>query len=420
MDSLHARSPPTHAARREERKRLLFVADDLSPLDRLRDALRPYRNRWEMRFATSGDAALALLAEAECDVVVSDLRMPQMDGARLLAIVRDRCPGAVRIVLSGHADVQMVTRAATAAHRLVAKPCETEALARVIERSCGLQDLAAQVELNRHTMGASALPSVPRVCMELAEVLAAGTASASDVARIIEQDMAMAAKVLQLANSAYFGRRTPVSQVSDAVAYVGLDALRALALQAAAVQEFRVEWPIPGFDLDELQRHGARVARLSAVIGSETGVGKEVFAAGLLHDVGLLVMASQDGPALARVIATARETARPVPEIERECFGLTHGEIGAHLLALWGLPHTITEAVAGHHRPDWLALPVDAVAVVYLASTIVEELEAIRLPQPLRSAPLDTDWVKRAGVSDAIRRWRTLAEREFFATTGSG
>lgn len=399
-------------------KRILFVDDDHLLLEGLRDALWPYRRQWVMSFVTSGEEALAQLDVEPPDVVITDLRMPGLDGATLLERVRDRSPSSVRVVLSGHAEINMVARAAAAAHRLVAKPCETEALARVIERSCALQELADRVELNRRATGASALPSVPRVCTELTELLAAGTAGAADAARIIEQDMAMTAKVLQLANSAYFGRRTPVSRIAEAVAYLGLDALRALVLQAAAFQELRVERPIPGFDLEELQRHCDRVARLSAVIGSETGVGSEVSTAGLLHDVGLLVMASHDGQGLASIIADARESGRPIQEIERECYGLTHAELGAHLLALWGLPHAITEAVAGHHRSDWLTLPVDAVAVVYLASTIVEELEAVWLPRSLPPAPLDMDYVERAGLGEAVRGWRSLAERELFAATG--
>jgi putative nucleotidyltransferase with HDIG domain len=313
--------------------------------------------------------------------------------------------------------MRMVTRAATAAHRLIAKPCETEALIRVIERSCALQELGYRVELNRHAMGASVLPSVPRVCAELSELLASGTAGAGDAGRIIEQDMGIAAKVLQLANSAYFGRRTPVVRISEAVAYVGLDALRAFVLQAAAVQEFQVGRRIPGFDLEGLQRHCGRVARLSAAIGGEIGLGNEVFTAGLLHDVGLLVMASQDGQGLASTIAAARESGRPLHEIERERYGLTHGELGAHLLALWGLPHVVIETVAGHHGADWLAQPFDAIAVVHVANALVEELEFVGLPDCLPATVLDGAYLEQAGVVGALPRWRALAEREFLAET---
>jgi putative nucleotidyltransferase with HDIG domain len=397
-----------------EIKRVLFVDDDEFVLDALKDALRPYRHRWLMTFATSGKEALAVLDREAHDVVVSDLRMPEMDGARLLEAIRDRHPGVVRIVLSGHAEMGMVARAAAAAHRLVAKPCEADDLALVIHRSCALQELAARVELDHRTLGASDLPSVPRLYAELTELLANGTGSAADAARVVESDMAMTAKVLHLANSAFFGRRSPVSRLSDAVAYLGLDALRALVLQAEAANAFRIDSQIPGFDLDALQQHCGRVARLAAVLAAETEVGNAVFTAGLLHDVGMLVIASQDPGGLAATLATARERRQPVYEIELEQHGVTHADVGAHLLALWGIPPVITEAVAGHHDKHWLKLPFDGSAVIYVANALIEELEVKHLPDGLPASELDLDYLDRAALAGRLVDWRDLAARQFF------
>jgi HD-like signal output (HDOD) protein len=393
--------------------RILFVDDDRDLLDGLRDALRPYRRQWSVSFAVNGEEALATLEEGPCDVVISDLRMPGLDGARLLEVVRERCPATVRIVLSGQAEMQLVARAAGVAHRLIAKPCETEELARVIERSCALQELAARVELDRRAIGASALPSVPRLYTELSELLSSGTAGAADAARVIEQDMAMVAKVLQLANSAYFGRRSPVWNVSDAVAYLGTETLRALLLQAEAFREFQVDPPIPGFDLEELHRHCARVARLAAALAADAGRGSEALTAGLLHDVGLLVLAWRDRDGLARIFALARERHCPVHEIEREQHGVTHAEIGAHLLAVWGLPHPVTEAVAGHQDSAWLTPPFDIVAAVHVANTLIEELEADLIPGALPASRIDLDYLEEAGLTTKLAHWRELAAREF-------
>lgn len=393
----------------DDPRRILFVDDDQDLLDGLRDALRPYRHRWAMRFVTSGEDALATLDGQSYDVVISDLRMPGIDGASLLELVRDRCPAAVRIVLSGHAELRMVARAAAAAHRLIAKPCETDELARVIERSCALQELANRVELDRRAIGASRLPSVPRLYAQLSELLSSGTAGAGDVGRVIEQDIAMAAKVLQLANSAYFGRRSPISKVADAVAYLGLETLRALLLHAEAFRAFEINPPILGFDLEELHRHCTRVARLATTLLGDTANGPDVFTAGLLHDVGLLILASRDREGLATTIALAREQGRPTHQIEREQHGITHAEVGAHLLALWGLPHTVTEAVAGHHDTTWLKLPFDTVAAIQIANVLIEELEAELLPNAPPPSELDHDYLERAGLASRLAQWRELA-----------
>jgi len=394
----------------------MFVDDDEFLLDGLRDGLRPYRRAWAMTFMSNGDEALAALTTEPPDIVVSDLRMPGMDGATLLEHVRDRCPSAIRIVLSGHADIKMVARAAGAAHRLIAKPCETDELVRVIERSCALKDVAIRVERDRRPIGASALPSVPRLYAQLTELLSSGNAGAGDVARIVETDIAMAARVLQLANSAYFGRRSPISKVSEAVAYLGLDTLRALVLHTEAVSGFQIDPPIPGFELEALHQHCTRVARVAAALAAETGAGDAAFTAGLLHDIGLLVLASQDSQGLAQLLATAREQTRPLHLLEQEQHNVTHAEIGAHLLALWGLPHAVIDAVAGHHGNGWLKLPFDAVAVTYVANVLVEELEAELLSDAPPASELDLAYLEQAGVSAHLDGWRELAVQQCLET----
>jgi putative nucleotidyltransferase with HDIG domain len=392
-------------------KRVMFVDDDEFLLDGLRDGLRPYRRTWAMRFMSSGEEALAAIEAEPPDVLISDLRMPGMDGATLLELARDRCPAAVRIVLSGHADIKVVARAAGAAHRLIAKPCETGDLAAVIERSCALQDLGTRVELDRRPIGASALPSVPRLYSQLTELLGTGSAGAADIARIVETDIAMAAKVLQLANSAYFGRRSPVSNVASAVAYLGVETLRALVLHAEAISELRAGPPIPGFELETLQRHCTRVARVAAALATSTDAkaAEAALTAGLLHDIGLLVLAAQDGAGLAELLAVSREQLRPLHVVERERHSVTHADIGAHLLALWGLPHSVTEAVAGHHGGEWLKLPFDAVSATYVANILVEELEAELVPGAAPRSELDLEYLERAGLSAELPAWRRLA-----------
>jgi HD-like signal output (HDOD) protein/ActR/RegA family two-component response regulator len=404
---------PDTRTRAPERKRILFVDDDQFLLDGLRDALWPYRDRWAMSFVADGERALEAVTGDSHHVVVSDLRMPGVDGANLLELVRVRCPTAVRIVLSGHADVGMVGRAAMAAHRLIAKPCATSELVRVIERSCALQDVAGRVDVYRQSIGAPALPSIPHVCAELMGLLGSGTAGAAEVGMVVEKDVGMAAKVLQLANSAYFGRRSAVSNVADAVVYLGLDAVRALALHAAVSQEFAAASAVEALDIDEFHRHCTRVAQLAAVLASETGAGRDAFTAGLLHDVGLLVMASSDDDgSLAQTLAVARDEGRPLHQVESEHYGVTHAEVGAHLLALWGLPHAVVESVAGQDRQSWLEVPFDLVAVVQIANALVEEAEATSSGSPTPDAQATFEYLERVGLGDRLPRWRERAQRD--------
>ena len=120
---------------------VLFVDDEPNVLDGLRRSLRGFRREWDMRFAPGGAAALAILGEAQADVVVSDMRMPGMNGDELLAEVRRRHPQTVRIVLTGECAREAMTRVTTLAHRVLTKPCDPDELRSAIQQAFALQGL---------------------------------------------------------------------------------------------------------------------------------------------------------------------------------------------------------------------------------------------------------------------------------------
>ncbi len=393
------------------KRQILFVDDDRQLLDGLRDAFRSYRRQWDMSFVEGSDEAIEVIEAQVQDAIVSDLRMPGTDGAKLLELVKQRWPGTIRMVLSGHADMALVARAAAVAHRMIAKPCDARELGRVIEQACSIQELMRQVDLGRRALGASALPSVPCVYAELTQVLESGNAGASDAARVIERDIALSAKVLQLANSAYFGRRTPVSTISGAVAYLGVDILRTLVLQAEVFRAFKVDPPIPGFDVSRLHQHSLNVARLAAqLVGDQPGR-DEAFTAGLLHDVGLLVLASQSRGDLADVLSQATTSRHHVFEIEIDRFGATHAEFGAQLLSLWGLPATVTEPVARHHTGRLHNPPWPSVEALYVANILIEEIEASAHPTGLPPLEFDLEYLVANGRADKLEEWREAARQ---------
>jgi putative nucleotidyltransferase with HDIG domain len=369
-------------------RRVLFVDDEAQVLASLRDALRPRRHEWEMSFASSGEDALDRLEREVYDVIVSDMRMHPMDGATLLGLVERSHPDAVRIVLSGSAERDVVVRAAALAHRFLAKPCDVEELARVVERSCALRSLPAS---------ATRLPAAPRLHAELTALLRDGGATPADAAAIIERDIAMSAKVLALVNSAWYGLRRRVIDVRSAAVYLGLTTLRGLVLSAHAFEGLAPRRPIAGFSLEDVQRRCLHVARLARQLLPYGEQRDDAFTAALLHDVGLLALAADDPDYLATVLALARESGRPVVEVELAERGVTHAELGAHLLAQWGLPDSIVEAVAYHHRPQALHHPrMDAVAAVAIACGLVDDA-------------VDEEYVAGIGAADRLDDWRALA-----------
>src|SRR5690606_34045961 len=122
-------------------RRILFVDDEPHVLDGLRDLLHKRLREWEMSFALGGQEALTLLETRPFDVVISDMRMPGIDGVTLLRLVKERYPAIARIVLSGQAERDAVVNALPVAHQFLSKPCDVEVLYAVVERACGLQGL---------------------------------------------------------------------------------------------------------------------------------------------------------------------------------------------------------------------------------------------------------------------------------------
>jgi putative nucleotidyltransferase with HDIG domain len=367
-----------------------------------------------MAFAEGGSAALAELARQPFDVVVTDLRMPGMDGVALLRRVQELQPEAARILLSGTADTEMVARASGVAQRLLAKPCDVRDLTRVVERSSAVNELARGERLRHAASGATALPSAPRVYCEMTTLLANPEASMQQVADVVERDVAMAARVLQLANSAFFGLSRQVTRIGEAVTYLGLNVLKAVVLSSEALEAFRSACPIEHFSIEAVERRSALVARVARRLLPRGAAQEEAFSAALLHDIGVLVLAAREPEYLAEVLAITRREQRWMVDVEQQRRGATHAEVGAHLLALWGLPHAIVEAVAYHHRPQTVAEPVlDAIAVVYIAGTLVDEAlpAADRVHGP--TAPeLDIAYLTQLGVADRAEEWRELVAAE--------
>jgi HD-like signal output (HDOD) protein/ActR/RegA family two-component response regulator len=392
-------------------RHILFVDDNPDVLDGLRDALRPRRRDWQMTFVTSGAAAIDLLEHTPIDIVVSDLRMPGMDGATLLAKVAQLQSDAVRMVLSGQADPETLARVAAVAHRILVKPSPIEDITRVIERACVLLEVTGEV--TKAAGGAGALPSAPEAYRELMGVIGCSDASAAQIAAVVERDIAMSAKVLQLANSAYFGPDKPVSNVDAAVALLGPEIIQAIVLTAEAFHTFDVPASIPGFSLERVQHRSLQVGRLARMLSKDDPATGDAFAAGLLLDVGLLVLAAHEPEYLADVLLAAEREGRPVHEIELERRGVTHAEIGGHLLALWGLPHTIVEAVAHHHRPMRSPLPAfDTVAIVHIADALVADAEMGPREGPGTLSRIDRAYVERIGMTGRIAEWQQLATVE--------
>ena len=392
-------------------RRLLFVDDERLVLDGLRNMLRPKQRHWEMTFVTGGADALEELGRREFDVVVSDMRMPRVDGAMVLKHVQATQPNAVRIVLTGHTETEMALRTIPVAHQFLSKPCDAATLESTIDRACSLQSLLTDSALRSVVGGIGRLPSVPKLYMKINDALEKPNTALKDVAVLIEQDMAVSAKILQVVNSGFFGLPKRVTSVQAAVNFIGINMLRRVLLSVQAFASF--ENPnMPGFSVDELQKH----SHLTAMIASRMFKGKreseDAFTGGILHDVGKLILATPPPAAPSRPSRPGARAAQPVTISaapgESELNGVTHAEVGAYLLGIWGLPYSVVEAVAYHHNP--LAVrhkTFDVVDAVYVANLLAQESPDADPKSPDR---LDRSHLAHLGVEGMLSEWRQIVQ----------
>lgn len=389
------------------KRRILFVDDEPNVLSGLRNLLRKQRHQWDMLFATSGPAALEELAKAPVDVIVSDMRMPGMDGAALLTKVRDLYPQTARIVLSGHAERDAIARVVSVAHQFLSKPADAGAVQVVIERTCQFQALMHDEGIRRVVGAVDRLPSLPDVYWQVVRAMENAETGLSEIARIVERDPAMSVKVLQLVNSAYFGLPQKTDSISRAVTYLGIENLKGLLV---AVSVFGTDdFPkVEGLSAAALRDESVMTAALARQIVKDPTLADAAFTAGVVHDVGQLVLGGDKSKRYGEVLRRARETGEPLAVVEKESLGVTHGVVGAHLLGVWGLPFVLAETVALHDCPSAVTDGnIALLGAVHLADGLITAGLAGR--DATKDGSLDLPFLERAGLLGELPKWQEKA-----------
>lgn len=352
------------------KKSILFVDDEPNVLQGLRRMLRSMRDSWDIDTADDGEQALDKLANKPFDVIISDMRMPGMDGAQLLQTVRDRYPQIVRIVLSGQSDQESVLRAIGSTHQYISKPCDAETLKATIDRACALHQVLENEALRELVSKLKTVPSMPNLYLDVMREIRSPDPNIEKVGHIIGRDAGMTAKILQLVNSAFFGFFKSIQDPIRAVNVLGLDNIRSLIISIHIFSEFSEE-ELRKFDLSYLWRHNLEVAECAKALAKDANmpqsVVEESYMAGLLHDVGKLILMANLPDQFKAAIELAKCDRISINQAEQKVIGSTHGAIGGYLLGLWGLPASTIEAIAYHHHPedfpDSAASPLTFVAI---------------------------------------------------------
>lgn len=391
-----------------ELRRILFVDNENTVLRELETGLAAMRGQWQMEFISDARAALQRLDEERFDALIADPCLSGKDGASLLAEAAQRHPPLVRIVLAGPSERSAALDALAVAHQVLAKPCDPAELRATIGRALALRKfLGGDTPLKALVSRLDSLPSMPALYRRIVEELQSAHASFESVAAIIGQDPPMAAKILQLVNSAYFTRAQHVSDLSQALRMLGLDTIKALVLSLQVFSQFDAE-TLAGLSVERIWRHSVRTGALARAIARAERAPREVendaFTAALLHDVGKLILAANLPNIYAKIGPLCDAEALDPCAAERRLFGAAHAETGAYLLGLWGLPESIVEAVAYHHHPrDREPAGICALTWVHAANALAQ----------LPDAPvgvLDAEYLGALDLLERLPAWAALGE----------
>jgi HD-like signal output (HDOD) protein/ActR/RegA family two-component response regulator len=395
----------------DDKKRILFVDDEVAVLKGLERMLFEMSDRWDMFFVDSGEKALFELSGQRFDVIVSDMRMPVMDGATLLAHVHDEYPNLVRIILTGHSELEATLRAMPVAHSFLTKPCRPQVIEEVVRRSLDLQELLGAESLRTLVGSVAGLPVRPEVYTKLTEAVANPQVEMRQVAQIVTADVGLAAKVLHLTNSSFFGSKRKFVNIEQAVNFIGLMMLRKVVLSAEVFSKFNPKHSLGGLSLEQEQRHGLACAGIARQIAPTAEMGDYAFLAGMLHDVGKLVLATRAPKVMRQLTRQKPKECSFPPAGEVEIAGTTHGRLGAYLLGLWGIEHPIVEAVAHHHDAALVhSAKFDLPSIVHVADALVHSIENERAGGSPEVA-VDQAHLAALGIADRLEGWRATAQQ---------
>jgi len=361
---------------------------------------------WEFRCVKKREGAFEALPSAPFEAVVTDDAWREGTQQDIYAELAVRFPTVLRVRLFTPSNKSTGTVDLGYADQCVPKPCTVEGLVSAIERGNLLRTWLSEPAMANLLLRIRKVPSVPSLYFRLMQILKTGSADLEEVGKIMEEDFAMTARLLQLVNSPSFGLGRTITNAAEAVAHLGLAQTKALVLLGQAFSTH--DGKTSRFSLDQLWKHSIATAKLArAITESETNDPAQAdlaFTAGLLHDVGKLFHAVNCPNEYETLLAHTERNEMPYAEVERCLVGTTHAELGACVLGTWGLPTEILEVVAFHHTPArHFRNCFSPLTAVHVANALDHEMN----PESVQSTSvIDNPYLERIGWQARSALWR--------------
>lgn len=346
-------------------KTIMFVDDERQILRALNRLFMD--SPYETVFMDSGEEGLAYMQNTPVNLVVSDIRMPGMNGFDFLRHVKERHPETMRVALSGYTDSRVIYKALeeNVAKMYMFKPWDNRELLNTIDKMFQLEEVLKDKKIMDLINNLDDLPTIPDLYTKI-KLMIQDDEDVDRIAKLIEGDQASTAKILRIANSAFYGAKT--GSISQAIMYIGLANVKNIVLSNSL---FKTTGAM-GAKVKQLWQNATLTNRMTNHLYQRI-TGKKipnVFAsAGLLHNIGMTVLISHFTSVYSEIIKLGVNNSEECMENERRLMGVTHQELGGYLLNWWELPLPIVEAALYHHTPlDERVINQELLCVVHLAN----------------------------------------------------
>lgn len=368
---------------------------------------------WDILHAVDPHEAMSLLQQGSFDaVVVAALSRLERDLGVLRQVSRLR-PRTTRILLSPPLSATRLAKALDVAHRTLYQGTEPEQVMALLEQTVEVNRRLYRDKVVRSFAAFRQLPSPPAIYKELSEAINSDRIGMGEITAIVERDPALAARILRLVNSSYFGLGRPISNLAEALTLLGLRTVRGLALAGHLTAHYpdSRNWTL--FSFERMNLRALSVARLAQEICEPINPEKRVlkdqaFLAGLLLDVGMLMLAAEQGEGYVKVMRFAARKQQPLHVVEQMAYGVTHAELGAYLLDLWNISPQVVEAVLLHHTPEKaVSTGFTPLSAVHIADALLPSLEN-ELDLDL-SSTLNEAYVEAIGGRMHLPNWKIRA-----------
>ena len=391
-------------------ERILIVADDAGDFQAAKTAFSSLPAGWQVHFSQSEKDALCYLDQCEFDVIFVDLSAGPFAGAQFLHEVWKKHPRTVRYLLVESMDTDMIVTCVLGAHQFVPKPLTQSSIATALNRVQTLNRMVRVPHVQTLVSRIRSFPGRPAIYLQVMRELRSKNASAQVVGELVAQDLSISTKLIQIVNSAYYGMAQEIYDPTEAVLLIGMQTTASLVLSIEAFAHFdKVK---PRYNLtDRVWRHCQSVAqsakRISEVVTTDPTIANEAYTAGLLHDIGKLALAMNFEEEYQAILNLAQSRRLPLWKVEGDVLGANHAEVGGYMLATWGMPFAMIEAVAGHHLPaQSLGSKFSALTAVHMANGLIKAEHPGRSGFP--EAELDLDYSLDSGLCDQMDVFREI------------